>query len=161
MAAGSSPGPAGGGGEGGGGGGEGGGRRREGGVFCPDRRQFERARRRGHPTRCFSVMERCLADFYARSVGFTLHFFFSPLFPKARWTLFPFSFSLCLCLVSLQDRHFVLRCKLDGDQQQSRGGIPRPLPPSRVPIAPHPDLEDLVALHWTPGARFRSLLLGL
>ena len=74
-----------------GGGGEGGGRRGEGGVFCPDRRQFERARRRGHPTRCFSVMERCLADFYARSVGFTLHFFLPPL-PQSKMDSIPFLF---------------------------------------------------------------------
>lgn len=33
--------------------------------------------------------------------GICTSFIFSPLFPKARWTLFPFSFSLCLCLVSL------------------------------------------------------------
>jgi hypothetical protein len=65
VAAGSSPGPAGGGGGGTGGGGmrggggEGGRREGEGGVFCPDRRQFERAWVRGHPTRCSSVVERC------------------------------------------------------------------------------------------------------
>lgn len=33
--------------------------------------------------------------------GIYTSFFPSSLFPKARWTLFPFSFSLCLCLVSL------------------------------------------------------------
>lgn len=57
-------------------------RRRRRRFFPPDRRQFERARAQGHPTRCSYVLERCLEDFYARSVGFALHFFPSPSSPK-------------------------------------------------------------------------------
>lgn len=36
-------------------------------------------------------MERCLADFYARSVGFTLHFFLPPL-PQSKMDSIPFLF---------------------------------------------------------------------